>query len=142
LADYAVRMGPREAFHHLVAAADDGRLPALCDRNSVEILTAFGSAIRDTAEPSDLDIAVRFRAGAPSDMLALIEELAELTGSDDLDVMDLDRADPVARSIALTDCEPLFEATNGGYVREQIRAVQERLDTAWLRSMELERLAS
>lgn len=135
-------MGPREAFRQLVAAAEDGRLSTLCDRNSVEILTTFGSAIRDTGEPGDLDIAVKFRTDAPSDVLTFIEELAELTGIDDLDVMDLDRADPVARSVALTECEPLFEATEGGYVRAQIRAVQERLDTAWLRTMELERLAS
>lgn len=135
-------MGSREAYERLVAAAEDGRLAALCHRNAVLVLTVFGSAIDQDTEPHDLDVAVKFRSPGESDPLRLIEELADMTGSDELDLMDLDRADPVARSIALTDCQPLFEASVGDYIREQMRAVQERLDTGWLRAMELKRLAS
>jgi predicted nucleotidyltransferase len=135
-------VGSREAYERLIAAAEDGRLAALCDRNAVSVLTVFGSAIDEDTDPRDLDIAVKFSATKEADLLRLVEELADMTGSGDIDLMDLDRADPVARSIALTDCLPLFETADGDYVREQIRAVQERLDTGWLRAMELKRLAS
>ncbi|MBC7677486.1 MAG: hypothetical protein H7233_00610 [Pseudorhodobacter sp.] len=129
---------PRQALAVLRVAADDGRLDALCERHGVRVLTVFGSAIRPDGEPHDLDVAVLFAPTPAADLLALLDDLARLTGSDDLDVMVLDHAGPVARERALVGCVALYESGPGVYARAQIAAVGERMDTAWLRDFDLE----
>jgi hypothetical protein len=57
-----------------------------------------------------------------------------------VDVVDLDRAGPVARQ-ALVPGEPLYESEPGGFVTAQMRASGERLSTEWMRRNSLERLA-
>jgi predicted nucleotidyltransferase len=131
---------PRTGVERLRAAAEDGRLEQLCRRHAVRVLTVFGSALRDDGAPRDVDVAVRFEPGWPDDLLALIGDLTVLTGSDDVDVMVLDRADPVARERALVGCLPLYESEPGAYATAQIAAMGERLDTAWLRTLDLETL--
>jgi len=135
-------MDARQALDRLERAAEDGALQELCARHGVAILTAFGSAVHPGGrEPDDLDLAVRFLAGHGGDPLALLDALAELTGYSDLDLMDVARADPVARVAGLTECRPLFEAEPYLFAREQLRAMQAKMDTAWLRDIELRRLA-
>jgi len=124
----------------LRAAAQDGRLGALCERLGIRILTVFGSVVRETGTPHDLDVAVRFEPGHRGDLLALVDELTVLTGSDLLDVLVLDRADPVARERALVGCVALYESEPGAYATAQIAATGERLDTQWLRDLDLETL--
>lgn len=131
----------RAALQVLREAADDGRLDSLCAEHGVRLLTVFGSAADpDVTEPGDLDVAVLMAEDA-TDVVRLLDDLMALTGFSDVDLMDLRRAGPVAREAGLTQCVPLFEAEEFLFAREQLRAIQERLDTAWLREIELRRLA-
>lgn len=132
---------PRSAVRRLQDAAEDGRLDELCARHGVRVLTVFGSAIRPEAQPRDVDVAVAFERGSRADLLALIDDLTVLTGSDDLDVMVLDRAGPVARERGLVGCLPLYESEPAAYARAQVAAIGVRLDTAWMRALDLEALA-
>lgn len=131
---------PRTALLRLEQATADGRLDALCERHALRLVTVFGSAVRPDASPHDLDVAVRFEPGRRGDLLALIDDLAVLTGSDLLDVMVLDDAGPVARERALVGCIALYESEPGAYANAQMAAMCERMDTAWLRAQDLETL--
>ena len=135
-------LDPRQALAVLREAAQDGRLEALCQAHDVRVLTVFGSALRATGSARDLDVAVRFEWGRAVDLLALIDALTVLTGTDLLDVMVLDRAGPVARERALVGCLPLHESSPGAFAREQMAAVGERMDTAWLRALDLQTMRS
>lgn len=131
---------PRTALTRLQAAADDGRLDALCERHALRLVTVFGSAVRPDADPKDLDVAVGFEPGRRGDVLAVLDELSRLTGSDDLDLMVLDDAGPVARERALVGCLALHESEPMAYANAQMAAMCERMDTDWLRAQDLETL--
>ena len=131
---------PRVALDRLRAAADDGRLEELCGRHGVRVLTVFGSAARRGTVPRDLDVAVGFQPNTTGDVLALLDDLSVLTGSDDVDLLVLERAGPVARERALVQCLPLYESEPTAYATAQVAAMGERMDTAWLRALDLEAL--
>lgn len=131
---------PRTALQRLEKAAGDGRLDAMAQRHGVRVLTVFGSAIRNAADPRDLDVAVGFEPGQRGDLLALLDDLSRLTGSDDLDLLVLDDAGPVARERALVGCRALYESGPSAYAHAQVAAMGERMDTDWLRAMDLETL--
>lgn len=131
---------PPTGLVRLQAAAADGRLDLLCRRHGVRVLTVFGSAVRPAGDPRDLDVAVLFEPDRRRDLLALVDDLSVLTGSDELDLMVLDDADPVARERALVECLPLYESEPSAYAHAQVAAMGERMDTAWLRAMDLETL--
>lgn len=134
-------MRPDEALRRLEAAAVvDGCLDALCEHHGIAVLTVFGSAARGAPDARDVDIAVAFRRDEP-DLLRLIDDLSRLTGSDDVDLLDLGRAGLVARERALVDCIPLFEDVAGEFARRRTRANVERMETDWLRRLDLELLA-
>ena len=133
---------PRAALDRLRAAADDGRLEDLCRRHGVRVLTVFGSAARAGADPRDLDVAVGFEPQRSGDVLGLLDELTVLTGSDDVDLLVLERAGPVARERALVECVPLYESEPTAYATAQVAAMGERMDTDWLRALDLETLRS
>lgn len=126
-----------------MAGGSDGSLEALCQRFAVRLLVAFGSALGDdeTATAKDLDIAVAFCGDQPADVVALVNSLIALTDFEGVDVMDLDRAGPVARDRALTGTLPLYEAEAGDVARAQMAAALERMDTAWLRRDDLVTMA-
>lgn len=84
---------------------------------------------------------MRFEPGACGDVLAVLDELAGLTGSDDVDLLVLDDAGPVARERALVGSIALFESRPGAYAEAQMAAICERMDTDWLRRLDLELLA-
>jgi predicted nucleotidyltransferase len=119
---------------------DNGELDAFVERNNLRLVTLFGSASRDEPTAHDVDIAVSARSGERLDILDVVNDLLALTGSDDIDVLDLDRAGPVARQHALFG-EPLYESEPGLYAREQDRASMERMDTEWFRMLNLKLMA-
>lgn len=128
------------ALERLCAAADDGRLEALCVAHGVRLLTVFGSALRDPVAARDLDLAVSPAPGAA--MLGLVDGLALLTGTDDVDLLVLDGASPTARRNGLVGALPLVEAEAGLFARTQMAAALEFYETAWLRRLDLERMAA
>ncbi len=118
----------------LRAAADDGRLQAVAERLGVRVLGVFGSAARPGAvEPGDLDVAAGFVG--PAHELALLDALTQLSGTDRLDLLVLDGAEPLARAEGFTGIG-LFEATAGAWATEQMAALAERRDTAHLRAVD------
>jgi len=131
---------PREALDRLAAAAASGELRTVCERYAVDLLVAFGSAVRPGGSPRDLDLAVR--PTVPGiDFLGLLDALATLAGTDRIDLMNLASAGPVARERALVGGLLLFEAVPGALARAQIAAMMERMDTDWLRRLDLDLMA-
>ena len=66
----------------------------------------------------------------------------DVTKVGSVDVMDLGRASIVAKDQALSLGEPLYEAADGLYANQQIAAALRRMDTDWLRRLDLELMAS
>lgn len=116
-------------------------------RHGVLLLVAFGSAaVRHLGgsdpgrrDPRDLDLAVRF--GGEPRLLEFLDELVQVAGFQGIDLLDLRRADPVAKEQALADPVVLYEATPGTAAVEQMAAITEWMDSAWLRRLSLNRLA-
>lgn len=132
---------PLTALGRLLDAASDGRVDALARRHGIRVLTAFGSAARGRPDARDLDLAVRFEPHARPDLLALHDDLAALTGSDDVDLLVLDRADPVAKEAGLVGVVPLYQSERGAYADLQMAAMCERMDTEHLRRAQLDLLS-
>jgi len=104
-------------------------------------MTAFGSTARGETDARDLDLAVAFEPGHHVDLLGLLADVVDLVGTDAVDLMQLDRAGPVAREQALVAAVPLFESEDGAFARLQMAAMLERMDTDWLRRLDLDLLA-
>ncbi|WP_072916318.1 nucleotidyltransferase family protein [Geodermatophilus obscurus] len=134
-------MSVRESLDRLRAAADDGRLDDLARRHGVALITVFGSAIRTPERARDLDVAVSLPAGTQG-LLALVGDLADLTASDDVDVLVLYGASPTARFSGLVGARPLYEASASLFARTQMAAALEFYETAWLRDLDLQRMAT
>ncbi|TFV62255.1 hypothetical protein E4P41_07750 [Geodermatophilus sp. DF01-2] len=133
-------MSVADPLARLRAAVDDGRLDELARRHGVSLITVFGSAVRTPESARDLDVAVSLAAGTHG-LLALVGDLADLTDSDDVDVLVLDGASPTARFAGLVGAQPLYEASAGLFARTQMAAALEFYETAWLRDLDLHRLA-
>lgn len=132
-----------DGLQRLLAGADDGTLEQLCERLGIDLLGAFGSAVRqlhdpEAPDPHDLDIAVRFTGD--SDILDVVNGLMDLTGIDDVDVAVLNRGGPVIRFEALSGLG-LYEREPAAWATAQMAAIAEFHDTAHLRRLDLEALA-
>lgn len=135
-----VSSGPAAGLVRLREQAADGRLDGLCERHGIAVLTVFGSAARGETAARDLDVAVLHRRGYRVDYLALIGDLQRATGTD-IDLAVLDGVGPVLRERALVGVEPLYEYRAGEWARAATAAVLERMDTAWMRRLDLDLLA-
>lgn len=133
---------PRAGLQRLIDQSE--QVADVCARFDVNLLVAHGSAVqtRPPSEPRDLDLAVLFDRSAPKrDLLGLLYQLAEIAQLPNLDMMVLNRANAVARERALTSPAVLYESSRGLALRELTTATLERMDTQWLRDLELARLA-
>lgn len=130
------------ALQRLVDARERGQLAQACERLGVALLVAHGSTVEDAPlrPPRDLDLAVELDDRA--DLLAVVAALTDLAGIDDVDVMDLGRADVVARSQALGPGIALHEREPGRFARRQMAALTMAWDSAWLRRRDLDLLAT
>ncbi|MGH3747382.1 MAG: hypothetical protein ACRDT8_08310 [Micromonosporaceae bacterium] len=105
------------------------------------MLVVFGSVLHPSgSSPQDVDLAVRWLSG-DHDTLGFLDQLSEVASTSRLDLMDLASAGPVARERALVGGEPLVEESAGAFAQAQLAAIMERMDTAWLRRLDLELLA-
>ena len=128
-----------EAAQRLHVAVADGRIDELCEQRRVRLLALFGSAAADTATAdSDLDVAVEWLTDG--DLLELVDALTVITAFDRVDVAVLNRAGPTLRARALTG-RGLYENEPGAFDVAQMAALAEWRDTAWLRRLDLERMA-
>lgn len=131
---------PRVALSRLSSAAESGELAALCRAYGIALMVAFGSVLDPQVEPRDLDLAVRGDT-EQVDVLGLLDALARLGAGEQVDLMVLNHAGPVARERALVGALVLFQARRGEFANAQIAAIKERLDTDWLRALQLELLS-
>lgn len=124
-------------------AVTRGTFADLCELHDLDLVVVFGSVFDPETDPRDLDIAVQFGHGdGAHDTLGLINDLYELTGSERVDLLVLNRAASLVRERALTTGEPLFQRKPGGFANAQIAAIMERLDTDRFRAMDLELMSS
>jgi predicted nucleotidyltransferase len=135
---------PRVALDRLRDLAVSGELDAFCADHGVDLLVVFGSTVdrEPVRPPRDLDIAVLFAGHGGGDLIQLITDLIGLLNLPQVDVMDLGQAGVVARAKALGLCEPLYEREPGLFAREQMAALPQLLDTAWIKQLSLELLAA
>jgi predicted nucleotidyltransferase len=131
---------PVEGLARLRTSAESGELDVLCRRHRVRVLTVFGSAARGDPGARDLDIGVLLEPGATVDYLGLIRDLDRITEAD-IDVVLLDAGGPVIRERALVGSVVLDESEPGAWASAATAAMLERIDTEWLRRLDLELLA-
>jgi predicted nucleotidyltransferase len=131
---------PAEGLARLRVAAETGELDGLCRRHRIRVLTVFGSAARDDPAARDLDVGVLLEPNTRIDYLPLIRDLELLTEAD-VDVVHLNGAGPVLRERALVGSVVLDESEPGAWASASTAAVLERMDTEWLRRLDLELLA-
>lgn len=130
-----------DALARLYRAAEDGRLAELCHRLDVVLVTVFGSAARDPTTARDLDVAVLFGRRTRTAPLELVNELVTITGTEDVDLMVLDGADPIARFDATAGALPIYQDAPMRWGDTQMAYAGEVYDTELMRRAELERMA-
>jgi len=131
---------PAEGLARLRAAAAAGGLEELCRRHRIRVLTVFGSAARDDPAARDLDVGVLLEPDAAIDYLPLIDDIERLTDAN-VDVVHLNAAGPVLRERALVGSVVLDESEPGAWASASTAAMLERMDTEWLRRLDLDLLA-
>jgi predicted nucleotidyltransferase len=131
---------PAEGLARLRAAAETGELDPLCRRHRIRVLTVFGSAARNDPAARDLDVGVLLERGAAIDHLRLIDDLERLTEAN-VDLVHLNDAGPVLRERALVGSVVLDESEPGAWASASTAAMVERMDTEWLRRLDLDLLA-
>jgi predicted nucleotidyltransferase len=129
-----------EAAARLQSGELSESIEALCETFGVKIMTIFGSAADPGAlSPGDLDIGVQCVTDEV-DVIGLTDALISLTDCDLVDLTVLNRGRPLIRAQALCGIG-LYERTKGSLAVAQMAALAEMRDTAWLRRLDLERLA-
>lgn len=125
------------------SADQRGVLAALCQYVSTQqpeiaVLYLFGSRAKRTDRPgSDWDFGVVSVRGMPSDpwwLPQLTVDLAQLVGSNRVDVVLLDAAAASLAFAVIRDGIVVFERSTGDAIRFRVKAVAQYLDTAPLRS--------
>lgn len=130
-----------ESLARLEDVVASGELAQTCRRVGVEIVILFGSAV-SSDDPGDIDLAVGFEENGARDFLAAVNALGVLVPGDHLDVMNLDRADPVAQKAATTGHRVLYETAPAVSAEREIKAFMMYEDTRWLRRLQQEALLS
>jgi predicted nucleotidyltransferase len=133
IVDERVRVPPLDA-----AALE--RLARALNREGVVAAMLIGSQARGDAGPlSDIDVGVWHEPGLdPSQRLSLQLDLAsaasDALGTDEVDIVMLNRAPSLLRQRAVRDAVRLVERDPDERVRLEVRAILDYLDTAQLRA--------
>ncbi|MEX2620222.1 MAG: nucleotidyltransferase domain-containing protein [Egibacteraceae bacterium] len=132
--------GPRTVLDELRRRREAATLEEACRDLGIVLLVAFGSAVDErVTEPGDLDLAVLLEADR--DLVEVVSRMMAWLASDDIDVLDLARADVVVRYEALAGTELLYQRDSDTFDELEIAAVLRMADTRWLRELRLEVLA-
>lgn len=135
---------PAAALERLRGLARSDALGTFCAEHGITLLAVFGSVVevqrREGAR--DLDVAVLLDPTTSADVLTATNALVDLLGVDRVDVLDLARAGPVAQEQALVGTIPLYERDSGTLTTIRDRAMVLRMDTDWLRRLDLDLMES
>ena len=138
---YAGTLAIPDSLSALRADVAAGSLEALCAHLGIDLLVLFGSARVSPATAGDIDLAYAFEHGARGDDLAVVNALQERYPGDHLDLMPLNRADPVAALAALIEGDVLVERTPDAFAERQLLALGLFRDTQRLRDLALAAMA-
>jgi predicted nucleotidyltransferase len=106
------------------------RLERWIERERPLLVVLFGSTLGGVQGPEpDLDLAVLF--GRQVDPVHAIDAVAASLGRDDVDLLLLDHADPIAR-LAACRGEPVYEADPGRFLRFASLAERQFMDSGKL----------
>lgn len=115
------------------------------DQPGVAAAFLFGSQARDAVHAgSDVDIAVLLDHSAPTEPLRVvrfINELIDLLGREDIDVVLLNSAPPLRQHRVARDGQVLFAISNTVVAEFGIRAMAEFEDTRPLRELQAQQAA-
>lgn len=100
----------------------------------LRLIVLFGSGAREDERPEDLDLGVLGRS--PVEPLNLTNRLIERLGRQDVDLVDLRRADPVLMVQVARDGTPLYEGSPGEFARFHSLAFRRFADTRKFREAE------
>jgi predicted nucleotidyltransferase len=106
----------------------------LAGEHDLELVVLFGSAARGERRVEDLDIAVLSRQ--PADTIALTNRLIELLHVQQVDLVDLRRADALLLALVARDGIPLYEADPSAFARHASLAARRFADTKKFREVE------
>jgi predicted nucleotidyltransferase len=120
-------------LYHRIVTANAPNLPDIGQRASrvagLDLLLLFGSRARgDAADGADWDFG--YLAAVPLDADGLLAVLVEATGSDRVDLVDLDRASGLLRHRAAVDGVVVFEGRPGLADRFRLAAARFWCDAA------------
>ncbi|MFQ5328842.1 MAG: nucleotidyltransferase domain-containing protein [Thermodesulfobacteriota bacterium] len=108
------------------------RLEPLFLDDGLKLVILFGSTVTgNTHRRSDIDIGLLFHGEI--DILALTNRVIRLLKSDRVDVVDLNRANPLLKFSASRNCQVLFEKTPGIFSTFNSLAFRRYVDTKKLR---------
>lgn len=115
------------------------RLRAMAGRVGPELgcrlIVLFGSVVRrDGRVPEDVDLGVL--GTRPLDVVTVTNRLIQALGVQQVDVADLNRADPLLLAAVARDGIPLFEAVPGDFAAFASLAVRRYADTRKFRESE------
>ncbi len=129
-----------------------GSLPSISDlslrqaadelhrRFGARLVVLFGSAARREESPRDLDVGIL--GYGPLDTVAVTNALTRALGTQNVDVTDLRRADPVLLALVARDGVPLFEGEPGEFACFMSLAMRRFADTAKFRDAQAEALGA
>lgn len=129
----------RIALRRLRSALDDGRADPVVRHHGIDLIVLFGSALTDVDHAHDLDIAIGHNGSL--DMLEFMTDLYRLTGSEAIDVIDLNGASEVTKGEVFGTGRPLLQIPRGIFAERAADALTRLWDSKWLRRLQLESLA-
>ena len=113
---------------------------ALARAGGMRLVVLFGSSAHPEARPPE-DLDVGFLGDGPLDLLELTNQLIRRLGVQDIDVVDLGRADPLLLALAARDGVPLYERSPGEFSRFVSLAARRFADTRKFRDAERREIA-
>ena len=102
------------------------------------LVVLFGSAARGEDAAEDIDIGIL--GSGPVDVVAVTNELTQGLQTQDVDVTDLSRADPILLALVAREGVPLFENEPGQFARFASLAARRFADTKKFRDAQAEAL--
>jgi predicted nucleotidyltransferase len=111
---------------------------SIAEQTGLRLVVLFGSTARGEQRQEDLDLGVLGREREPIDSIDLTNRFTVALGRQDVDIVDLARADPVLLMLAARDGVPLYEREPSEFACFYSLAARRFADTKKFRDAERE----